>query len=132
MNDTVKVRLDKWLWAARFFKTRTLAKDAIEGGKAHYNGQRSKPGKLVEVGATIKVRQGWFDKVVIVRSLSDKRQTASIAQTLYEETPESIASREQQLQERKALAATRPMPLKRPNKRDRRMIHRFKNQNSDT
>ena len=97
-----------------------------------YNGQRAKPGKVVELGATIKVRQGWFDKVVVVKGLSDKRQAASIAQLLYEETAESIALREQQLQERKAVAATRPVPLRRPNKKDRRMIHRFKNQNSET
>lgn len=131
MDEAIKVRLDKWLWAARFFKTRSLAKEAIEGGKAQYNGQRSKPGKLVELGATINVRQGWFEKEVVVKGLSDKRQAASIAQLLYEETPESVARHAQQVQERKALAATRPVPLKRPNKRDRRLIHRFKNKNSE-
>ena len=89
------------------------------------------PGKLVELEATLKVRQGWFDKVVIVKGLSDRRQTASIAQTLYQETEESIAKREQQLTERKALAASQPQPFKRPSKRDRRLIHRFKNRNDD-
>lgn len=126
-----RVRLDKWLWAARFFKTRTLAKEAIEGGKVEYNDQRCKPGRLVELDASLKIRQGWFDKVVIVKGLSDRRQSASIAQELYEETPQSIAKREQQLAERKALSAAQPQAFRRPNKRDRRLIHRFREQNSD-
>lgn len=126
-----KVRLDKWLWAARFFKTRTLAKEAIEGGKVQYNGQRSKPGRLVEIGAELRVRQGWADKVVVVQILTDRRQGASIAQQLYQETPESIVAREQKVEERKALAASQPQPFRRPSKRDRRLIHRFKEQNND-
>lgn len=124
-----KVRLDKWLWAARFFKTRTLAKDAIEGGKVQYNGQRCKPGRAVDIDAVLKVRQGWFDKTVVVKAVSDRRQNATIAQSLYEETEESLVKREKQLQERKALAQSQPQPFRRPNKRDRRLIHRFQNKN---
>ena len=69
MSDDQKIRLDKWLWAARFFKTRSLAKEAVEGGKVHYNQQRSKPGKAVEMGAELSIRQGFLDKVVIVKKL---------------------------------------------------------------
>jgi ribosome-associated heat shock protein Hsp15 len=121
------VRLDKWLWAARFFKTRTLAKEAIEGGKVHYNQQRCKPGKTVEIGAELKIRQGWFDKTVIVKALSPQRKNATLAQTLYEETTESLVRREKAMEERKQLQASQPMPQRRPNKRDRRLIHQFKN-----
>lgn len=130
-DEALKVRLDKWLWAARFFKTRTLAKEAIEGGKVHYNDQRCKPGRLVDIDAKLNIRQGWFDKVVLVRGLTDRRQSAPLAQTLYEETPESIVQREQQMAERKAQAATQPQAFRRPNKRDRRLIHRFREQNND-
>lgn len=121
------VRIDKWLWAARFFKTRTLAKEAVEGGKVQYNQQRCKPGKTVEVGAELKIRQGWFDKTVIVKGISAQRKNATLAQALYEETPESIVLREKALQERKQLQASEPTPQRRPNKRDRRLIHQFKN-----
>lgn len=121
------VRIDKWLWAARFFKTRTLAKEAVEGGKVQYNQQRCKPGKTVEVGAELKIRQGWFDKTVIVKGLSAQRKNATLAQTLYEETPESIVLREKALLERKLLQSSEPTPQRRPNKRDRRLIHQFKN-----
>ena len=126
METQESVRLDKWLWAARFFKTRTLAKDAIDGGKVQYNGQRCKPGKNVDLGAMLRIRQGWVDKEVEVKGLSDRRQAASIAQTLYEETPESLVKRERELEERRAANASKPQQFKRPNKRDRRLIHRFR------
>src|SRR5690554_8115120 len=89
----MSIRLDKWLWAARFYKTRSLAKAAIEGGKVHYEGQRTKVSKLVEIGATLKVRQGFDEKVIIVKALSDQRRGAPEAQLLYEETPQSIKDR---------------------------------------
>lgn len=130
-ESSEKVRLDKWLWAARFFKTRTLAKEAIEGGKVQYNGQRTKPGKVVDMGANLIIRQGWVDKEVIVKGLSGQRKNATLAQTLYEETPESVVKREKELAERQALRASQPQPFRRPNKRDRRLIHRFKEQPSD-
>ena len=126
-----KVRIDKWLWAARFFKTRTLAKEAVEGGKVEYNGQRCKPGKTVDLGAELSIRQGWFDKVVIVKGLSDRRQNASIAETLYQETEESRVRREEKLEQRRAERESLPMPFRRPNNRDRRLIHRFREKQSD-
>lgn len=131
-TDNVKVRLDKWLWAARFFKTRSLAKEAIDGGKVHYNGQRCKPGRLVDLGANLQIRQGWLEKTVIVQGLSDRRQSAPIAQTLYQETEESIAKREQEAEARRAIAATKPVPFKRATKRDKRLIHRFKERNKES
>ena len=85
-----KVRLDKWLWAARFYRTRAIAKDMIEGGKVHYNGQRSKCSKIVEVGALLTIRQGLDEREVEVLELSDQRRGAPEAQQLYRETAESI------------------------------------------
>lgn len=122
------VRLDKWLWAARFFKTRSLAKQAIEGGKVHYNGQRSKVSKDVEVGARLTIRRGWDECEVEVIALSGQRGGAPQASLLYEETQASRERRERVAAERKALAASEPGSLERPNKKQRRMIHRFKEQ----
>ena len=81
-NTSQKVRLDKWLWAARFFKTRALARDMVQSGKVHYNGQRSKPGKVVEIGAMVKVPAGWDTKEVEILGLSEKRLSATLAQEL--------------------------------------------------
>ncbi|SRR5690554_609482 len=126
-NDT-KVRLDKWLWAARFFKTRTLAKEAIEGGKVRYNGARTKPGKIVEIGAELSIRHGWAERVVAVQALSEQRRGAPEAQQLYVESEESKQRREQESWERKQhLMATMPPP-RRPTKKQRRDIHRFREQ----
>lgn len=125
------VRIDKWLWAARFFKTRSLAKDAVDGGKVQYNEQRCKPGKAVELGASIKIRQGWVDKVVIVKAISAQRKNATLAQMLYDETEESIVLREKVLLERKQHQGDQLSPQRRPNKRDRRLIHQFKNIHSE-
>src|SRR5690554_6642114 len=79
-TEDPKVRLDKWLWAARFYKTRALAKEAIEGGKVHYNSQRTKPGKIVETGARVSLRLGWQEKIVVVDDISDRRRGALAAQ----------------------------------------------------
>lgn len=130
MNSTEKltVRLDKWLWAARFFKTRNLAKQAIEGGKVHYQGVRAKTSKEVVLGAELRIRQGWDEKIIIVKALSDQRRGASEAAQLYEETAESIARRETLAMQRKALAGNSPQLAGRPSKKDRRQIHRFKQQ----
>ena len=122
-----KVRLDKWLWAARFFKTRSLAKQAIEGGKVHYNGARSKVSKDVEVGATLTIRTGWDEKEVTVIALSDQRRGADVAVLLYQETEDSIAKREANANQRKALRGLGVISSERPNKKQRRQIHRFKN-----
>lgn len=122
----LKVRLDKWLWAARFFKTRSLAKQAIEGGKVHYNQARCKVSKDVELGAMLTIRQGWDAKEVEVIALSDRRRGASEAQQLYQETDESIHKRAQNSDQRKALRGLESTPSERPNKKQRRQIHRFK------
>lgn len=123
------VRLDKWLWAARFYRTRNLAKQAIEGGKVQYNGARCKVSKEVEVGAELKIRCGWDDKVVEVLALSEQRRGAPEAALLYRETDASIAAREQRAADRKALgAAAGVLGSERPNKKQRRQIHRFKQQ----
>jgi len=128
INDS-KIRLDKWLWAARFYKTRSLAKEAIEGGKVHYNGQRSKPGKVVETGAKLTLRLGWQEKVVIVDALSDKRRGAPEAQKLYHETEDSMKRREELAWQRKTMQAAQLPPARRPTKKARRDIRRFREQN---
>jgi len=126
-----KVRIDKWLWAARFFKTRSLAKQAIEGGKVHCDGQRVKAAKEIGLGVQLTIRQGWDEKIVEVIALSDQRRGAPEAQKLYQETPESIAKRESEAAQRKALRGIEGMPMQRPNKKQRRQIHRFKNINRE-
>lgn len=128
-SGTLQVRLDKWLWAARFYKTRSIARNMIDGGKVHYNGQRSKPSKLVEVGAEIRLRQGSDEKTIIIAKLSDNRRGAPEAQTLYQETAESIKQREQHAQMRKLNAFGSPNPDKRPDKKQRRNIIKFKSSN---
>ncbi|WKV49359.1 ribosome-associated heat shock protein Hsp15 [Dickeya fangzhongdai] len=125
-DDDNAVRLDKWLWAARFYKTRSLAREMIDGGKVHYNGQRSKPGKLVELDAEITLRQGNDARTVIVRAISAQRRPAAQAQALYEETQQSIEKREKLAQARKLNALTMPHPDRRPDKKERRDLIKFK------
>ncbi|MFG1489026.1 ribosome-associated heat shock protein Hsp15 [Oceanospirillum sp. HFRX-1_2] len=125
-TSETKVRLDKWLWAARFFKTRALAKKAIEGGKVHYNGERCKSSKMAEVGAMLTLPQGWDEKRIEIIALSDQRRGAPEAALLYKETAESIKKREEAAEKRKLLKNAMGAPENRPNKKDRRMIHRFK------
>ncbi|MEE8059564.1 MAG: S4 domain-containing protein [Pseudomonadales bacterium] len=122
---TDKVRLDKWLWAARFFKTRSLAKQAIEGGKVHYNGARSKVSKEIELGATLIIRQGLDEKEVEIIALSAQRRGAAEAQLLYRETAASITKRATEADQRKALRGLGLINNDRPNKKQRRQIHRF-------
>jgi ribosome-associated heat shock protein Hsp15 len=126
MEAVPRVRLDKWLWAARFFKTRSLAKQAIEGGKVHYRGERCKVSREVEVGALLQIRQGWDEIEVEVRGLSEQRGPAPQARLLYEETPAGRERREKAAAERRALAAGQPVSPERPNKKQRRLIHRFR------
>ena len=121
-----EVRLDKWLWAARFYKTRSIAKAMIEGGKVHYNGQRAKVSKAVEIGATLKLRQGNEEKEIVVTALSDQRRGASEAQLLYQETEKSVKQREAIAFVRKANALSMPHPDRRPNKKERRELVKFK------
>ncbi|MCX8582853.1 MULTISPECIES: ribosome-associated heat shock protein Hsp15 [unclassified Gilliamella] len=120
------VRLDKWLWAARFYKTRSIAREMIEGGKVHYNGQRAKPSKIVEVGAMIVLRQGNEQKTIRVLAINDQRRTAREAEYLYQETPESIEKRENIAQARKLNALAMPHPDRRPDKKERRTLIKFK------
>jgi len=126
-----KVRLDKWLWAARFFKTRAQAKQAIEGGKVHYNGARAKVSKLVELGAELKIRQGWDEKTVEVLQLSGQRRGAPEAARLYRETAQSLQQREDAAAQRRAERAGLSADSGRPSKRDRRRIHSFKERSLD-
>ncbi len=123
MSDrSEKVRLDKWLWAARFFKTRALATEAIGGGKVHVNEQRVKPARAVNVGDVIEVWRGLDRYTIVVEGLSSRRGPAREAQKLYRETPESIASREEAAALRKMqYQGARPSPH-RPSGRDRRRI----------
>ncbi len=125
-----KLRIDKWLWAARFFKTRSLAKTAIEGGKVQIAGQRVKVSKEIVVGDSLIIRQGWDEKEVTVRALSDKRASAPIAQALYEESTESIERRERAAAARKA-AGSVARPLQRPDEYERRQLNRLRRQLED-
>lgn len=120
------VRLDKWLWAARFYKTRALAREMIEGGKVHYNGQRSKPSKIVELNATLTLRQGNDERTVIIKAITEQRRPAAEAVEMYEETAESIAKREKMALARKMNALTMPHPDRRPDKKERRDLMKFK------
>jgi len=123
-----KIRLDKWLWAARFYKTRSVARTMVQGGKVHYNGQRGKASKLVEIGALLSIRQGDQIKQVRVEILSDQRQGAPIAETLYQETAESIKKREQYQMLRKLSLQNAPHPDRKPNKKERRELIQAKAQ----
>lgn len=127
-NQEVPVRLDKWIWAARLCKTRSIARDWIQAGKVHYNGQRTKPGKVVERGALVRVPAGWDTKEIHILQILDKRQSAPIAQTMYEETIESIEKREQNKAARKIQAFHNPKPEQRPDKKQRREIIKLKHQ----
>lgn len=133
MSETQKkVRLDKWLWAARFYKTRALAKNAIEGGKVHYNEQRCKVSKLVELGAMLKIRQGFDEKTVEVKTLSEQRRGAPEAALLYEETVASIKLRMDESERRRKFKHANPIFDHKPNKKERRQIHHFNEVNSES
>ena len=125
-----KVRLDKWLWAARVFKSRSLAKAAIDGGKVQLDGQRVKVSREVAVDDILQIRQGWDEKIVVVKALSGQRRGAPEAQALYEETADSVARRESDAAARKAAGGMIDRPAKRPTKKQRRQIHRFKESSS--
>ncbi len=129
MVSTEHVRLDKWLWAARFFRTRSLAKQAIEGGKVWYDGARTRVSKEVRVGAQLRIRQGFDEKTVTVRALAAERRGAPEAALLYEESAESIAARTAAAEQRRLERAAGGIPAQRPDKRERRLIHRFRERN---
>nr|WP_319527008.1 S4 domain-containing protein [Pseudomonas laurentiana] len=123
-EDDDKVRLDKWLWAARFYKTRALAKAAIESGKVHCRGERCKPGKEPRVGDEFVLRTGFDERTIVVKALSVVRRGAPEAQVLYEETAQSVARREQAAALRKA-GALGVTTDGRPTKKQRRQLHQF-------
>lgn len=121
-----KVRLDKWLWAARFFKTRGLAADAIDGGKVEVNGDRAKRAKLVQAGDRIRLRDGPYEWQLDVRDIAARRGSAAIAQGLYEELAESVARREAVHTQLKSMPTAFAFGDSRPGKRDRRELRRLK------
>ena len=124
-----RVRVDKWLWAARFFKTRSLASDAVGGGKVVVGGERVKPAKLLQIGDEVRVRLGPYEHVVVVRALSERRGPATVAATLYEETAASRAAREKLADQLRMAPATFVYEDKgRPTKRDRRDIERLRDE----
>ncbi|HWG34563.1 MAG TPA: S4 domain-containing protein [Gemmatimonadaceae bacterium] len=123
-SDTV--RLDKWLWAARFFKTRALAAEAIDGGKVHLNGERVKRSKTLKLGDEVRVRIGPYEHRIVVRSTSDRRGPATVAATLYDELPESRATREALMEQRRMEIAAGADDAGRPSKRDRRQIEQLR------
>ena len=127
-SDNKKIRLDKWLWAARFYKTRAIAKAAVEGGKVHYEGQRCKVSKTVDLNAKLTIRQGFGEKIIVIKELSDQRRGAPEAQALYEETADSIKARMDATELRRVMKDAGAPPDERPNKKQRRQIHQFKHQ----
>ena len=126
-HDNSKVRVDKWLWAARFFKTRSMAKNAIEGGKVLLAGQKVKVSREVAPGDMLRIRQGWDEREVKVVATSEQRRSAPIAQTLYEETEASIERRARAAEARKA-AGTLARPSQRPGKHERKALERLRKQ----
>jgi len=119
------IRLDKWLWAARLFKTRALAKQAVETGKVQSAGNKLKPGRDVGIGLELEVRQGWDTRTIVVKGLSEHRRGAPEAALLYEETPQSVEKRTQ-LAEQRRLHAQLEQPLAKPDKKDRRLRSQMK------
>ena len=124
----MEVRLDKWLWAARFFRTRQKAIEAIKGGKVHVNGQRSKPSKTVFIQDQIELSFGSYQKIVVVRQISSQRKGAKLACELFEETQESIDARHEARELREFNRISKS--LVRPSKKQRRQIKRFKQAHS--
>ncbi|TDJ26273.1 MAG: hypothetical protein E2O58_00890 [Gammaproteobacteria bacterium] len=125
-----KVRLDRWLWAARMFKTRSQAKQAIEGGKVHYNGQRTKPARETEIGAELDITRNFQALTVVVDALSDRRGPAVEAQQLYHETETSITRRATEQERARLQRAGLQQPMGRPDKHDRRALTALKQRGS--
>lgn len=123
MSDSV--RIDKWLWAARFFKTRSLATDAVDGGKVRLNGERVKPARGVKPGDTLDIDNGSMEWEVVVLGLADKRGSAPAAQALYSETEKSVAERQRKADQRKLFREPSEAIKGRPTKRDRRLLDKF-------
>ncbi len=126
-NTDNKARIDKWLWAARFFKTRSLAKNAIEGGKVQLAGQRVKVSREIAVGDVLHIRKGWDEYEIVVSAISVQRRAAPIAQTLYEETEASVSRRARAAEARKAAGAL-ARPTQKPGKHERKALERLRKQ----
>lgn len=124
-DSTDRVRIDKWLWAARFFKTRSIAAEMVDGGRVQVNGDRVKPARALRVGDTLSIRVGPYLWTVSVLELSDRRGPASVAQKLYVETEQSRAEREQVAERLRANGPVNPLHKGRPTKRDRREMDRI-------
>jgi ribosome-associated heat shock protein Hsp15 len=124
-SDSDKIRVDKWLWAARFFKTRALASDAVNGGKVQLGGQRIKASHSVKINDVLEIHRGFEKMSIVVLELSQRRGPATVAQTLYRETEESIALREKEGEQRKLARLQVPISDHRPNKRERRKLRSF-------
>ncbi len=122
---TESVRLDKWLWAARFFKTRAASSTAVAGGKVQVNGSRAKPAKQVQVGDTLRVRVGPYEWIVTVRAVTERRGSARDAQLLYDESPEGRAARERLAEAHRIAPAPTYQGKGRPTKKERRELQRF-------
>ena len=122
----MSVRVDKWLWAARFFKTRSAAQQAIEGGRVKLDGERIKPAKTLEIGDRLSIHIGMYEWVVTVREVSDQRGPATVARTLYEEDAESSARRAELIERRKAFGHPGSDREGRPTKRERRQLERWR------
>lgn len=120
-----RVRLDKWLWAARFFKTRALAGSAVSGGKVHLQGNRIKPSRAVKIGDCFEIQRGYERFEVVVTGLTERRGSATEAQSLYQETGDSRERREIEMEKRKLAALQRPRSATRPDKKQRRKIRQF-------
>lgn len=120
------VRLDKWLWAARFYKTRRLAAEAVSGGKVHVNGGRAKPGRSLKTGDELTIRRNGIGMTVIVCGLSEQRGAASVAQQLYQETEDSRKQRVESVEQRRLVRQPAPHPARRPDKKARRDLARFR------
>ena len=125
-DESPRVRIDKWLWAARFYKTRALAAEAIDSGRIEVNGDRSKRSRLVQAGDRVRIRIGPYEHLVIVRAVSEKRGSAPVAATLYEEEPDSKKARELMAVHMKAMRANTGYESGRPTKKDRRDIEKIK------
>ena len=128
MSELTALRIDKWVWAARFFKTRQLATDAVAGGKVHLNGNRCKPSKEVKISDKLEISKDGYQWEIAILGLNEQRRPAAEAVLLYQESAESIAKREQQKQQQREERqfAGYCAPEHKPNKKDRRLIHRFK------
>ena len=124
MDDSV--RIDKWLWAARFYKTRSLAAQAVSGGKVHLNGARIKPARGLKVGDVLVIHKEGFDYQVSVLALAERRGPATVARTLYEESQESIERRALLREQHRLAAASAPRPRSKPDKKSRRQLRDLK------